>query len=850
MLSIGRIFARRRRYDDLSISIQEHLDEKIDELMEHGLSREAAELRARREFGNVALIRERSREFWQWPTLESIWSDLRFALRQLRKTPGMAVLAILTLALGVGANTAMFTVIENVLLRPLPYASSSRMIFIGPPNEKTSFGSTSWLDYRDIRAQSKLLQDVAGYSADIGVMETQDSSQSVVAPRVTTNLFSMVGAQPLLGRTFSQAEGQAGGPAAVLLSENLWRQSFHADLAIVGRTVKVGGVPRTIVGVMPDSFRFPESVGPDVRSGIWLPLQPSKEMLNNRGYYFFNVVAELRPGVSLAQSQQELDAIATRIRQTDSEHTAAFRATPYQEALTGSTRPVLYSLFAALALVLLIACVNVSNLLLARSLSRQQEFAVRAALGAGRVRLIRQVLCEGLTLSLFGCGAGILLAEAILVAVRKLPEGTIPRADTISIHWTVVLVLAAIALLATVLSSLLPALLAARANPQAALQSATRGVGAHSVKGKLSGWLVAGEVALSTLLLVGTGLLFHTLWNLEKSQLGFDATHLTNFTAMPADAVGFSNIAASADAKTAPVSVATATYQPVLDRIRHVPGVAGAALITTPPLSGTGIQGSFAIVGQPTDSRDQTALFSAVSGDYARTMGTPVAFDRQRMIGIALVNPIDKIQICRLLFRQPRRLRKTLKHGIPRRRPDSLKPANDWRFRSPAYCEYALRNFKRVCFSNVIPCRLHRRKNLASLFRAADTTQCTCQTAGNSGVSAIQQRSEQFRCIADARQNDLGFNRVANIKGLRYSNQRSRRRKDSQAIADNQVVARWKLLFLQVVNRCAKEQLDRVVMAFRTVNDCLSRNNGVFSMEQKRLFRRKMPVFPETFVAI
>jgi putative ABC transport system permease protein len=639
MLSIGRIFARRRRYDDLSISIQEHLDKKIDELMEHGLSREAAELRARREFGNVALIQERSREIWQWPTLESIWADLRFALRQLRKTPGMAVLAILTLALGVGANTAMFTVIENVLLRPLPYASSSRMIFIGPPNEKTSFGSTSWLDYRDIRAQSKLLQDVAGYSADIGVMETQDSSQSVVAPRVTTNLFSMVGAQPLLGRTFSQAEGQAGGPAAVLLSENLWRQSFHADLAIVGRTVKVGGVPRTIVGVMPDSFRFPESVGPDVRSGIWLPLQPSKEMLNNRGYYFFNVVAELRPGVSLAQSQQELDAVATRIRQTDSEHTAAFRATPYQEALTGSTRPVLYSLFAALALVLLIACANVSNLLLARSLSRQQEFAVRAALGAGRVRLIRQVLCEGLILSLFGCGAGILLAEAILVAVRKLPEGTIPRADAISIHWTVVLVLAAIALLATVLSSLLPALLAARANPQAALQSATRGVGAHSVKGKLSGWLVAGEVALSTLLLVGTGLLFHTLWNLEKSQLGFDATHLTTFTAMPADAVGFSNIAASADAKTAPVSVATATYQPVLDRIRHVPGVAGAALITTPPLSGTGIQGSFAIVGQPTDSRDQTALFSAVSGDYARTMGTPVVRGRMVNDGDVLSTP-------------------------------------------------------------------------------------------------------------------------------------------------------------------------------------------------------------------
>jgi predicted permease len=249
------------------------------------------------------------------------------------------------------------------------------------------------------------------------------------------------------------------------------------------------------------------------------------------------------------------------------------------------------------------------------------------------------VLCEGLTLSLFGCGAGILLAEAILLVARKLPEGTLPRADSISIHWTVVLVLAAIAIFTTALSSLLPALLVARANPQTALQSATRGVGAHSVKSRLSGWLVAGEVALSTLLLVGTGLLFHTLWNLEKSQLGFDATHLTTFTVMPADAVGFSNIAASADSKTAPVSVATTTYQPLLDRIRHVPGVASAALITTPPLSSTGIQSSFEILGQPTSSRGQGALISAISDEYARTMGTPVSGGRMIDDGDSLSAP-------------------------------------------------------------------------------------------------------------------------------------------------------------------------------------------------------------------
>src|SRR5512146_2720074 len=504
MPSIGRIFTRRRRYDDLSVSIQEHLDEKIDELMEKGLTREAAEFRARREFGNVTRIQEQSRKVWQWHTLESIITDVRFALRQLLKAPGMTLLAILTLALGIGANTAMFTVMESVLLRPLPYAHSSRLIFIGPQSERASFGSTSWLNYRDIRAQSKLLEDVGGYSANSSVMENKETTQSVVAPHVTSNVFPMLGVRPILGRTFGDAEDQADGPDAVLLSEDLWRQAFHSNPAVVGQTVQIGGRPHTIVGVMPGSFRFPESVGPSVHKGVWLPLRPSKEMLNNRGYHFFNIVGELRPGVSISQFQHELEAIAARIRQADTKHTIAFRAMPYQEALTGPVRPVFSALFGALSLVLLIACANVSNLLIARSHSRQREFAVRAALGASRTRIVRQILSEGLTLSFFGCGAGGIFAEAIVVALHKLPPGTVPRADAISIHWTVVLMLAVIAVVTTVLSSLLPALLVARAHPQAVLQSVTRGISSRSVKGRLGGWIVSIEVALSTLLLVGT----------------------------------------------------------------------------------------------------------------------------------------------------------------------------------------------------------------------------------------------------------------------------------------------------------------------------------------------------------
>jgi putative ABC transport system permease protein len=562
--------------------------------------------------------------------MQNFLYDLRYAIRQLRNTPGMALLAILTLALGVGANTAIFTVIDSVLLRPLPYAHSDRLVFIGPGGDKPSFGSTSWLNYKDVHDQSKLLEDAAGYNEDVSVLQTRDSSQSVVAPRVTTNLFTMLGAKPLLGRTFVGAEGLTGGPQVVILSEILWREALHADPHVIGKAVTIGGKPMTVVGVMPSSFHFPEQMGNDMTKGVWIPVQPTPEMLSDRGYHFFNVTAVMRPGVSMSQVQQELNGIGAHIPHKTTEGAVTFRADFYQEVLTGPVRPVLYALLGALGLVLLIACANVSNLLIARALGRQQEFAVRAALGAGRSRLVIQMLSEGLLLSLLGCGVGVALAELAMVGIRKLPDGTIPRADSIGLHWMVLLVLAGIAALTTVLSSLLPALLVARANPQVALQAASRGVGSRSTGGKLSAWLVAGEVALSTLLLVGTGLLFRTLWNLEQSRLGFDTAHITTFTAMPADAAGFSGMAVSEDTANAPASVATVTYQPVLERMRQMPGVERAALSTSPPLSGMDIGSSFEIVGEPgrAPGDKPSARVTAVSGDFARTLGTPIVMGR------------------------------------------------------------------------------------------------------------------------------------------------------------------------------------------------------------------------------
>ncbi len=563
--------------------------------------------------------------------MKTLVYDLRFSLRQLRKAQGMTILAVLTLALGIGANAAIFTVIEDVILRPLPYRDADRLVSIGPKTDRLGFNPTSWLNFRDLHEQSRLLENTAGYSEDVSVLETPDGSQSIAAPRVSTNLFPLLGARPLLGRTFNDAEGLAGGPDVVLLSEYLWKTAFHSDPDIVGRSAKLSGRLRTIVGVLPQAFHFPEQMGSFVEKGVWFPLQPTSEMLNDRGYSFFLVIGKLRPGVSIAQAQRELDAIASHIPRKASESKITLRAFPYQDLLTGSVRPELYALFCALALVLLIACANVSNMLIARCLARQQEFAIRAALGAGRWRLIRQLLSEGMILTLLGSVLGIALAELAMVAIKKLPDGTIPRADAISIHWTIVLVLAVIAMIVTLLSSFLPALLVARANPHAAMQAASRATGTRTVSSKFRGSLVAGEVALSTLLLVGTGLLFRTLWNLEQAQLGFDVTRVTTFSAMPADAAGYSAMAVSQDTTNAPVSVAVLTYEPILQAMRHLPGVESAALVTSPPLSGNGVGSSFDIVGLKTpDNEKPTANVSAVSAEYAHTMGTPVV--RGRMI--------------------------------------------------------------------------------------------------------------------------------------------------------------------------------------------------------------------------
>jgi len=558
-------------------------------------------------------------------------ADISFALRQLRKAPGFTLLAVLTLALGIGANTAMFTVMENVLLRPLPYAGAGRLVAIRPSGQ--GYGATSWLDYRDIQNGLKNVAGVAGYSDDLAVVQGKDISTAVAAPHVTPNLLTMLGTKPLLGRTFTPEEGLHGGPQVVLLSEGIWKKVFHSDPNIVGKTIHVSSVPHTVVGVMPASFGFPEEEGSATKTAIWLPLQPTHEMLTKRGYSFLLILGKLRAGVSMAQAQAQLNRTTKQI--VDADHDPArdgnLTIVSYAKTVVGGTRGVLIGLLAALLLVLLIACANVANLLLARAIGRQQEFAVRVALGAGRTRLLRQVMTEGAVLSALGCLAGFALATAAIAGVHKLPPDTIPRMSTIHIRWTVVLVMAAIATLTTVMSSLLPAVLVSGTDPQATLQAASRGVGTRSVRGRLTAWLVMAEIALSTLLLVGTGLLARTMWNLEHTWLGFQTARLTTFQVTPPNAAGFTGMHVSQNTANPPASVAVLSYDPVLARLRQAPGIEGAAYTTMLPLTNSQIRSSFSVVEHPAPKHHEPqALMTAVGGDYARLMGTPML--RGRMI--------------------------------------------------------------------------------------------------------------------------------------------------------------------------------------------------------------------------
>jgi predicted permease len=565
--------------------------------------------------------------------MSNIFNDAVFALRQLRKSPGFALTAVLTLALGIGANAALFTVIDSVLIRPLPYYAADRLAVLGTTGDTAEdYNNTSWRNLVDIRQRSRVFDDVAGYESDVAIIQTAQGGETVFGPKLSWNLLPLIGARPALGRVFHAADGQLGAPLTAILSDALWREQFAADPHIVGRIVHIGGVPHTVIGVMPREFRFPDNQMYTATPAVWLPFQPTKEMQTARGYNFMTLLGRLKRGVTLAQARADLTATAKAIEADDPKEAKGLRLTavPFQRVVTYSVRPVFLGLVAALALVLLIACVNVANLQLARCLSRQQEFAVRTALGANRLRLVRQLLVEGGLLSILGSAVGLGLAGIMLWSLHKLPSGMLPRASEIHLRASVLGILAAIAVGVTLLSSLLPVLLAWKTQPESALRGQSRSSTARSSRSRIAGLLVSGEVALAAVLLVATGLLFHTLYNLQHQPLGFETRRVITFTATPPDSLGYLAFQAalqSPGANAPAASIADRIYSPLLERLRHLPGVRAAALASSTPLDDVNFNTSFNILGQPKNEHvknEKNTQIRAMSGEFPQAIGTPI----------------------------------------------------------------------------------------------------------------------------------------------------------------------------------------------------------------------------------
>jgi predicted permease len=536
---LTQLISRKRQYEDLSDEIREHLEEKIEALMAEGMSRKDAELAARREFGNVTMTEESSREEWQWPAIEDLLRDVRFGLRQLRKNPGFTTVAILTLALGIGANTTIFSWVSNVLLNPLPGASDPKRVValeeVAPNGESKR---PSYPDFIDFRRYLTQIESMTVSREMAFAVDSETHVERVWGELVSGNYFDVMGVQPAAGRFFSMAErddAPNAHPVAVI-SHGYWTSHFHSDPSAIGTILHVNRHPFTIIGVAPENF---SGSMPGMRFDIWAPAtmlgqvnSGSDWMLQDRGTRMFRVLARLAPGVTLEQARPELAALAKRMSDANVPEDSGMSATlkPLWKAHDGIQNPLLAPLsllMAASGVLLLIVCTNVANLLLARATSRQKEFSVRLALGAPRSRLVRQVLTEMMLLAMAGASLGLLITYWLSDSLRELvPSQGIPTLVRPPMDVRVLLFTAALTLGVAILAGIIPALHAGRGDVNEMLKDRSRGGTSSTRSRRLRGLLVMSEVALAVITLVGAGLFIKSFRLAEAIQPGFDANNV------------------------------------------------------------------------------------------------------------------------------------------------------------------------------------------------------------------------------------------------------------------------------------------------------------------------------------
>jgi putative ABC transport system permease protein len=553
--------------------------------------------------------------------MDTVLQDLRFAFRSLRKQRATSAIAIVCLALGIGANTAIFTVVRTVLLDSLPYRDATRLtrlyessIFNGQPG----LGSVSVPNYLDIKRDNTAFEMIAATNAG-GADLVGDGGQPerINWVKSTADLFAVLGSKPLLGRTFAPGEDEAGHNV-VVLSEGFFRRRFAGNARLIGQQISLNNTPYTIIGVMPADFDYPISPR---HSDAWVPLVFTPDNLKSRGSHWLQVVGRLRPGLDSVSSNARLKPLADRLARDfpNQQKSRGLTAVPMTTIVTGRVRPALMLLLAAVGMVLLIACANVANLLLARAAGRTREVAIRTALGAERIRLIRQLLTESILLAIAGGAFGLVVAYFGLRAILAYAAVALPRADVVHLDGTVLLFALVVSAITGIVFGIMPALRSSDVDLRQDLtETAGRG-GTSRRQHRTLNAFIAAEIAISVVLLVGAGLVIRAFAAVISTDPGFRAERLMTFHL-------------SAPAGQFPDSVRyTNFFAPVIERLRAIPGVQSVSMTTLLPIQNSGTNGNFEIVGQPKETdpaRQPFAEFRVVGPDFFHTMGIPIKAGR------------------------------------------------------------------------------------------------------------------------------------------------------------------------------------------------------------------------------
>jgi putative ABC transport system permease protein len=538
--------------------------------------------------------------------MHTLWQDVRYGARMLLKNPGISFVVVLALALGIGANTAIFSVVDTVLLRPLAYDESDRLVFLNETSKTMDEISISYPNFTDWRNQNQVFEKIGVYNRSSYNLTGAGEAERIVTGQVSADLFAALRVNAAIGRVFTNDEDKPGGSPVVDLSYGLWQRRFGGQTSILNQPITLNGKSYTVIGVMPQGFQFPSRVE------MWVPVgQLSGEASwqqrgNHPGLYG---VARLKPGVSFAQAKAEMDNIGANLEKQyqDSNAGNGVGIRPLLEIFVSEVRRALWVLFAAVAFVLLIACANIANLLLARAQSRQKEMAIRAAMGAGRWRIARQLLTESVLLALIGGTLGLLVARWGIQLILYISPDAIPRSREISLDWRVLAFTIGISFATGIVFGLVPALQAGVVEVHETLKETGRGTsGRHWLRSSL----VVVEVATTLVLLIGAGLMIRSFYRLQKVNPGFSYEHLTSFSvSLP-------------EKKYKTNEQREQFYNRLFENLRALPGVEATAAASGLPLGNNGWQTSFVVDGRPLPPRDQTPLMEAclVTPDYFRAM--------------------------------------------------------------------------------------------------------------------------------------------------------------------------------------------------------------------------------------